>query len=124
LDQSSHGSTISIVAVDSLTPEKLVLRAELGRALAKAAARLPRSLSDVFTRCNISGLSIRQRLAAIRDSGWKRRSGPGPRNGAPGKLADRQDPGPEMQHPAYPAVSWRSTNAVRVRRIPSFCNRS
>jgi RNA polymerase sigma-70 factor (ECF subfamily) len=65
LDQSGPGSAISIVAVDSLTPEKLVLRAEVGRALADAAARLPKPLSDVFTRCNISGLSIRETATAL-----------------------------------------------------------
>lgn len=65
LDQSGPGRTTSIIAVDSLTPEKLVLKAEIDRALAEAAASLPKSLSDVFTRCSISGLSIRETATAL-----------------------------------------------------------
>jgi RNA polymerase sigma-70 factor, ECF subfamily len=65
LDQPGPGGTLPIIAVDSLTPEDLVLRAELNRALGDAAARLPKPLNDVFTRCSILGLSVRDTAEAL-----------------------------------------------------------
>jgi RNA polymerase sigma-70 factor, ECF subfamily len=59
LNQPGPSGTKPIIVVDSPTPEDLALRAEIGRAVADAAAKLPKRLSDVFTCCSISGLSIR-----------------------------------------------------------------
>jgi RNA polymerase sigma-70 factor (ECF subfamily) len=53
------------IAVDSLTPENLALRAEIQSAVADAVAKLPKALSDVFTRCGVSGLSIRETAEAL-----------------------------------------------------------
>lgn len=65
LDQPSTGGTLPSIAEDSPTPEALVLRAEMERAIADAAAKLPKGLSDVFTRCSSSGLSIRDTAEAL-----------------------------------------------------------
>src|SRR5258708_2288483 len=51
LDQPSIGGTLPSIAGDSPTPEALVLWAEMESAIADAAAKLPKGLSDVFTRC-------------------------------------------------------------------------
>jgi RNA polymerase sigma factor (sigma-70 family) len=59
-DQPGPSAAQLIIAVDSPTPEDLALRSERSRALADAAAALPRRLGDVFTRCSISGFSIRE----------------------------------------------------------------
>jgi RNA polymerase sigma-70 factor, ECF subfamily len=64
LDQCGP-SSLPIIVVDSLTPEKLALRAEIKRALADAAAKLPKSLSEVFTRCTLAGLSIAVTTTAL-----------------------------------------------------------
>jgi RNA polymerase sigma-70 factor (ECF subfamily) len=53
------------IAVDSRTPESLALRAEIESAVADAVAKLPKALSDVFTRCSLSGLSIRDTAEAL-----------------------------------------------------------
>jgi RNA polymerase sigma-70 factor (ECF subfamily) len=53
------------IAVDSRTPEDLALRAEIESAVADAVSRLPQGLSDVFTRCSVSGLSIRDTADAL-----------------------------------------------------------
>jgi RNA polymerase sigma-70 factor (ECF subfamily) len=60
VDQPGPGGAQPIIAGDSPTPEDLALRSERSRALADAAAALPRRLGDVFTRCSISGFSIRE----------------------------------------------------------------
>jgi RNA polymerase sigma-70 factor (ECF subfamily) len=65
LDQPSIGGTLPTIAEDSPTPEALVLRAEMERAIADAAAHLPKALSEVFTRCTVSGLSIRDTAQAL-----------------------------------------------------------
>ena len=65
LDQSGPGRAQPITAVDSRTPERLALRAEMYRTVADAAAKLPKPLSEVFTRCSISGLSIRDTAEAL-----------------------------------------------------------
>jgi RNA polymerase sigma-70 factor (ECF subfamily) len=65
IDQPEGGVARRIVAVDSLTPEDLALRSELNRAIADATAKLPKPLSDVFIRCSISGLSIRDTAEAL-----------------------------------------------------------
>ena len=54
-----------ILAVDSRTPENLALRAEIESAVTDAVSKLPKSLSDVFTRCSVSGLSIRDTAEAL-----------------------------------------------------------
>ena len=59
LDQPDPGGALPMIADDSPTPEDLVLGVELERAIADAAAKLPKTLSDVFAQCSISGLSIR-----------------------------------------------------------------
>jgi RNA polymerase sigma-70 factor (ECF subfamily) len=59
-----EGAPPSIV-VDSRTPENLALRAEIESAVAEAVSKLPKSLSDVFTRCSVSGLSIRDTADAL-----------------------------------------------------------
>ena len=59
------GGTLPLMAVDSLTPEDVVVRAELARAIANAVATLPKPLNDVFTRCTVSGLSIRETAKAL-----------------------------------------------------------
>ena len=53
------------LAVDPHTPEDLALRAEIESALADAVSKLPKGLSDVFTRCSVSGLSIRDTADAL-----------------------------------------------------------
>jgi len=65
LDQPSIGGTLPSIAGDSPTPEALVLWAEMESAIADAAAKLPKGLSDVFTRCSSSGLSIRDTAEAL-----------------------------------------------------------
>jgi RNA polymerase sigma-70 factor (ECF subfamily) len=59
LDEPVPGGTVPIIAVDSRAPEDLALRAEIESAVADAVSKLPKALSDVFTRCSVSGLSIR-----------------------------------------------------------------
>jgi RNA polymerase sigma-70 factor (ECF subfamily) len=53
------------LAVDSRTPENLALRAEIENAVADAVSKLPKALNDVFTRCSVSGLSIRDTAEAL-----------------------------------------------------------
>ena len=53
------------LAVDSRTPENLALRAEMESAMADAVSKLPKALSDVFIRCSVSGLSIRDTAEAL-----------------------------------------------------------
>jgi RNA polymerase sigma-70 factor (ECF subfamily) len=65
LDQPGRGGTLPIITVDSLTPEDLLLRSELNSVVADATAELPKPLSDVFIRCGISGLSIRDTAEAL-----------------------------------------------------------
>jgi RNA polymerase sigma-70 factor (ECF subfamily) len=65
IDQPEGGVARRIVPVDSLTPEDLALRSELNRAIADVTAKLPKPLSDVFIRCSISGLSIRDTAEAL-----------------------------------------------------------
>jgi RNA polymerase sigma-70 factor, ECF subfamily len=65
LDQPSIDGTLPSIAEDSPTPEALVLRAEMESALADAAAKLPKGLSDVLIRCSSSGLSIRDTAEAL-----------------------------------------------------------
>ncbi len=64
LDLSGSHNGQPLIAADSLTPEKLVLKAEISRAVAEAAASLPKPLRDVFTRCS-SGVSIRETATAL-----------------------------------------------------------
>ena len=52
------GGTRPTIAADSPTPEELVLRAELARAVANATAKLPKRLNDVLTPHIYSGLSV------------------------------------------------------------------
>jgi len=59
-----NGGRPTIVG-NSPTPEDLALRAELNRAVTDAAARLPKRLSEVFIRCNVSGLSIQDTASAL-----------------------------------------------------------
>ena len=65
LDEPVPGSTLLSIAVDSRTPENLALRAEIESAVAEAVSKLPKALSDVFTRCIVSGLSIRDTADAL-----------------------------------------------------------
>jgi RNA polymerase sigma-70 factor (ECF subfamily) len=65
LDEPVPGGTLPIIAVDSRTPENLALRAEIERAVADAVAKLPAALRDVFTRCSVSGLPIRDTAEAL-----------------------------------------------------------
>src|SRR6266576_691595 len=65
LDELGPGGTLPLMAVDSLTPEDVAVRAELARAIANAVAKLPKPLNDVFTRCTVSGLSIRETAKAL-----------------------------------------------------------
>jgi RNA polymerase sigma-70 factor, ECF subfamily len=65
LDQPAIGGTLPSIAENLPTPEALVLRAELERAIADTAAKLPKELSDVFARCGSSGLSIRETAEAL-----------------------------------------------------------
>ena len=53
------------LGVDSRTPEDLALRAEIESAVAEAVSKLPKALRDVFTRCIVSGLSIRDTAEAL-----------------------------------------------------------
>ena len=65
LDEPVPGGTLPIIAVDSRTPEDLVLRAEIESAVADAVAKLPTALRDVFTRCSVFGLPIRDTAEAL-----------------------------------------------------------
>jgi DNA-directed RNA polymerase specialized sigma24 family protein len=65
LDELGPGGTLPLMAVDSLTPEDVAVRAELASAIANAVATLPKPLNDVFTRCTVSGLSIRETAKAL-----------------------------------------------------------
>jgi RNA polymerase sigma-70 factor (ECF subfamily) len=65
LDQPDDGGARPTIAADSPTPEDLVLRAELEKAVADAAAKLPKRLNVVFTRCSFSGLSIEATAEAL-----------------------------------------------------------
>lgn len=55
LNQPGPSGTKPIIVVDSPTPEDLALRAEIGEAVADAAAKLPKRLSDVFTCYSMLG---------------------------------------------------------------------
>src|SRR5579862_5666804 len=50
LDEPVPGGTPPIIAMDSRTPEDLVLRAEIESAVADAVANLPTALREVLTR--------------------------------------------------------------------------
>jgi RNA polymerase sigma-70 factor (ECF subfamily) len=65
LDEPVPGGTLPIIAVDSRTPEDLALRAEIESAVADAVANLPTALHDVFTRCTVFGLPIRDTAEAL-----------------------------------------------------------
>jgi RNA polymerase sigma-70 factor (ECF subfamily) len=65
LDEADNDGTRPTVASDSPTPEDLALRAELERAVAHAAAKLPKRLNDVFSRYSFSGLSIEATAEAL-----------------------------------------------------------
>ena len=58
------GAPLSI-AVDSRTPEDLALQAEIESTVADAVSKLPKALGEVFTRCSVSGLSIRDTAEAL-----------------------------------------------------------
>jgi len=65
LDLQGRDGGPQSIAVDSRTPEDLALRVEMESAVANAASKLPKSLSEVFTRCSVSGLSIRDTAEAL-----------------------------------------------------------
>jgi hypothetical protein len=65
LDEPVPGGTLPIIAVDSRTPEDIALRAEIESAVADAVAKLPTALRDVFTRCTVFGLPIRDTAEAL-----------------------------------------------------------
>jgi RNA polymerase sigma-70 factor (ECF subfamily) len=65
LDPLGRDGAPPSIAVDSRTPENLALRAEIESAVADAVSKLPKALSDVFTRCSVSGLSIRDTAEAL-----------------------------------------------------------
>jgi RNA polymerase sigma-70 factor (ECF subfamily) len=65
LDEPVPGGTLPIIAMDSRTPEDLTLRAEIESAVADAVANLPTALHDVFTRCTVFGLPIRDTAEAL-----------------------------------------------------------
>lgn len=65
LDEPFPGGTLPNMAVDSRTPEDLALRAEIESAVADAVAKLPTALRDVFTRCSVFGLPIRDTAEAL-----------------------------------------------------------
>ena len=65
LDLLGRDAAPPSIAVDSRTPENLALRAAIESAVAEAVSKLPKALSDVFTRCSVSGLSIRDTAEAL-----------------------------------------------------------
>jgi len=65
LDLLGRDGTPRSIAVDSRTPENLALRAEIENAVAEAVSKLPKGLSDLLTRCSVSGLSIRDTADAL-----------------------------------------------------------
>ena len=65
LDQPDDGGAPLTIAADSPTPEDLVLRAEMERAVRDATAKLPKRLNDVFTRYTFSGLSLEATARAL-----------------------------------------------------------
>ena len=65
LDLLARDGTAPPIAVDSRTPENLALCAEIKSAVAEAVSKLPKALGDVFTRCSVSGLSIRDTADAL-----------------------------------------------------------
>ena len=65
LDDPGLGGRFLAIPGNGPTPEDLALRREINRAVADAVAQLPKPLSEVFTRCGISGLSIRDAAEAL-----------------------------------------------------------
>jgi RNA polymerase sigma-70 factor (ECF subfamily) len=65
LDLLGRAGAPASIAVDSRTPENLALRAEIESAVTDAVSKLPKALSDVFTRCSVFGLSIRDTAEAL-----------------------------------------------------------
>jgi RNA polymerase sigma-70 factor (ECF subfamily) len=65
VDFLGHDGAPPTFAVDSRTPEDLALRAEIESAVADAVANLPTALHDVFTRCSVFGLPIRDTAEAL-----------------------------------------------------------
>ena len=65
LDPLGRDGAPPSIAVDSRTPENLALRAEIESAVADAVSKLPQGLGEVFTRCSVSGLSIRETADAL-----------------------------------------------------------
>jgi RNA polymerase sigma-70 factor (ECF subfamily) len=65
VDLLGHEGAPPSIAVDSRTPETLALRAEIESAVAEAVSKLPQALSDVFTRCSVSGLSMQDAADAL-----------------------------------------------------------
>jgi RNA polymerase sigma-70 factor (ECF subfamily) len=65
LDRPGRGGRLPVVAAHSPTPEDLGLRAEIYSVVVHAATELSKPQRDVFTRCSISGLSIRDTAEAL-----------------------------------------------------------
>ena len=65
LDRPDRRGALPVVAAQSPKPEDLALRAEIYSVVVRAAAKLPEPQRDVFTRCGISGLSIRDASEAL-----------------------------------------------------------
>jgi RNA polymerase sigma-70 factor (ECF subfamily) len=65
LDDSEQGRTALLLAKRQQNPEDLAVRAETANILAHAVAKLPESMSEVFTRCGISGDSISDAAKAL-----------------------------------------------------------
>ena len=65
LDLPGRDGAPPSIAADSPTPENLALRAEIESTVAEAVSKLPKALSDVFTRCGVYGLSIRDTADAL-----------------------------------------------------------
>jgi len=64
LDDPGPGGTLSVAWERGSSPEEIAIRGEIDRAVADAAARLPKPLSDV-TRCALAGLSIRDTAQSL-----------------------------------------------------------
>jgi RNA polymerase sigma-70 factor, ECF subfamily len=65
LDDPGLSGNVPVASEHGSWPEEMAIQGEISRALADAAARLPKLLREVFARCAIEGLSIRDTAQSL-----------------------------------------------------------
>jgi RNA polymerase sigma-70 factor (ECF subfamily) len=65
LEDLNGRGALTVLASAAPTPEKSTLSHEIACALSDAAARLPKSLHEVFALCALSGLSLKEAAAVL-----------------------------------------------------------